>query len=251
MDQAAQAPSRERRAGRTHPHRLRLRLHRPPVARHHLDSLNKTNITRICSEKIFTRASKRPELVKTVIFAPGLRTSRVRITLVVHEHKRLGRGIDLTTLAGELKASDVGLDQRRKEGPAPVASDHHEDAVRARRTAGCSHGYLSPRGATLRQGTELGFRGQVNYLPSMPLSGERTNQPDVHWLPTPSIVNCFRLFRFLSDPRHELADESIRVEFKIAAESTSRLAQDRDSRESTRLTGGPARPRRDRASVEC
>lgn len=76
------------------------------------------------------------------------------------------------------------------------------------------------------RGTELGFRGQVNYLPSMPLSGDRTNQPDVHWLPTPSIVNCFRLFRFLSDPRHELADESIRVEFKIAAESTSRLAQD-------------------------
>jgi DNA invertase Pin-like site-specific DNA recombinase len=33
----------------------------------------------------------------------------VRVTLVAHEHKRLGRGIDLATLAEELKASDVGL----------------------------------------------------------------------------------------------------------------------------------------------
>jgi hypothetical protein len=31
----------------------------------------------------------------------------VRATLVVHEHKRLGPGIELATLAEELKASDV------------------------------------------------------------------------------------------------------------------------------------------------
>lgn len=34
----------------------------------------------------------------------------MRVTLVVHEHKRLGRGIDLATLAEEVKASDVGLE---------------------------------------------------------------------------------------------------------------------------------------------
>jgi hypothetical protein len=34
----------------------------------------------------------------------------VRVTLVVHEHKRLGRGIDLATLAEQLKAHDVGLE---------------------------------------------------------------------------------------------------------------------------------------------
>jgi DNA invertase Pin-like site-specific DNA recombinase len=34
----------------------------------------------------------------------------VRVTLVVHEHKRLGRGIDLATLAEELKTGDVGLE---------------------------------------------------------------------------------------------------------------------------------------------
>ncbi|MCW7940615.1 hypothetical protein AAW14_00730 [Streptomyces hygroscopicus] len=32
------------------------------------------------------------------------------MTLVVHEHKRLGRGIELAMLAEELKASDVGLE---------------------------------------------------------------------------------------------------------------------------------------------
>ncbi|MER5683038.1 recombinase family protein [Streptomyces sp. NPDC002205] len=35
--------------------------------------------------------------------------SGVRVTLAVHEHKRLGRGIELATPAEELKASDVGL----------------------------------------------------------------------------------------------------------------------------------------------
>jgi DNA invertase Pin-like site-specific DNA recombinase len=34
----------------------------------------------------------------------------VRVTLVVHEHKRLGRGIELAMLAEELKAGDVGLE---------------------------------------------------------------------------------------------------------------------------------------------
>ncbi|MET8536798.1 recombinase family protein [Streptomyces sp. NPDC005065] len=38
-----------------------------------------------------------------------MRASGVRVTLVVHEHKRLGRGIELATPAEELKASDVGL----------------------------------------------------------------------------------------------------------------------------------------------
>ncbi|MFJ9703500.1 recombinase family protein [Streptomyces fradiae] len=61
------------------------------------------------SEKISTRATKRPELEKAVTLARELRTSGVRVTLVVHEHKRLGRGIELATLAEDLKAS-VGLE---------------------------------------------------------------------------------------------------------------------------------------------
>ncbi|MFI9588433.1 recombinase family protein [Streptomyces sp. NPDC052236] len=74
-----------------------------------LDSLAEAGVTRIFSEKISTRATQRPELDKAVKLAGKLRASGVRVTLVVHEHKRLGRGIELATLAEELKASDVGL----------------------------------------------------------------------------------------------------------------------------------------------
>ncbi|MFF9012780.1 recombinase family protein [Streptomyces sp. NPDC014870] len=74
-----------------------------------LDSLTEAGVTRIFSEKISTRATQRPELDKAVALASELRASGVRVTLVVHEHKRLGRGIELATLAEELKAGDVGL----------------------------------------------------------------------------------------------------------------------------------------------
>ncbi|MFI2207663.1 recombinase family protein [Streptomyces sp. NPDC020192] len=75
-----------------------------------LDSLHEHGITRVFSEKISTRATKRPELEKAVTLAREIRASGVRVTLVVHEHKRLGRGIDLATLAEELKAGDIGLE---------------------------------------------------------------------------------------------------------------------------------------------
>lgn len=44
--------------------------------------------------------------------AGEIRSSGIAVTLVVHEHehKRLGRGIELAMLAEELKASDVGLE---------------------------------------------------------------------------------------------------------------------------------------------
>ncbi|MEU9063951.1 recombinase family protein [Streptomyces sp. NPDC048430] len=57
-----------------------------------LDSLAEANVTRVFSEKISTRATQRPELEKAVGLARELRASGVRGTLVVHEHKRLGRG---------------------------------------------------------------------------------------------------------------------------------------------------------------
>jgi DNA invertase Pin-like site-specific DNA recombinase len=75
-----------------------------------LDSLAEAGVTRIFSEKISTRAIQRPELDKAVALASELRASGVRVTLVVHEHKRLGRGIELAALAEELKAGDVGLE---------------------------------------------------------------------------------------------------------------------------------------------
>ena len=39
-----------------------------------------------------------------------MRASGVAVTLVVHEHKRLGRGIELAALAEQLKAAGIGLE---------------------------------------------------------------------------------------------------------------------------------------------
>jgi hypothetical protein len=75
-----------------------------------LDWLAGAGASRVFSEKISTRAVKRPALDQAVALACELRLSGVRVTLVVHEHKRLGRGIDLATLAEQLKAHDVGLE---------------------------------------------------------------------------------------------------------------------------------------------
>ncbi|PZG23559.1 hypothetical protein C1J01_00925 [Nonomuraea aridisoli] len=64
-----------------------------------LDALNATGITRIFSEKMSTRATTRPELDRAVALARRLRSTGVAVTLVVHEHKRLGRGLGLAALA--------------------------------------------------------------------------------------------------------------------------------------------------------
>jgi DNA invertase Pin-like site-specific DNA recombinase len=75
-----------------------------------LDSLEAAGVTRIFSEKISTRATSRPELDRAVALARELRASGVAVTLVVHEHKRLGRGIELAALAEQLKAGGIGLE---------------------------------------------------------------------------------------------------------------------------------------------
>ena len=74
------------------------------------DALTEADVTRVFSEKISTRATQRPELEAVVKLAGDIRSSGVAVTLVVHEHKRLGRGIELAMLAEELKAGDVGLE---------------------------------------------------------------------------------------------------------------------------------------------
>ncbi|MDP9868677.1 MULTISPECIES: recombinase family protein [Streptosporangium] len=75
-----------------------------------LDSLKTAGVTRIFSEKISTRATIRPELDKAVILARELRTAGVAVTIVVHEHKWLGRGLDLAALAEQLRAAGIGLE---------------------------------------------------------------------------------------------------------------------------------------------
>ncbi len=74
-----------------------------------LDSLRSAGVTRIFSEKISTRATTRPELDKAVHLAREVRASGAAVTLVVHEHKRLGRGLELAALAEQLKTSGIGL----------------------------------------------------------------------------------------------------------------------------------------------
>jgi DNA invertase Pin-like site-specific DNA recombinase len=74
-----------------------------------LDSLAESGITRVFAEKISTRATRRPELEGAVALARELRAAGVAVTLVVHEHKRLGRGLELAALAEQLKASDIAL----------------------------------------------------------------------------------------------------------------------------------------------
>ena len=75
-----------------------------------VDSLRAAGVTRIFAEKISTRAVTRPELDKAVALASEMRASGVAVTIVVHEHKRLGRGIDLAALAEQLRAAGIGLE---------------------------------------------------------------------------------------------------------------------------------------------
>ncbi|WP_218026010.1 recombinase family protein [Nocardia miyunensis] len=75
-----------------------------------LDSLRAADVGRVVAEKVSTRATTRPELDNAVALARELRASGVAVTLVVHEHKRLGRGIELAALAEQLKASSIGLE---------------------------------------------------------------------------------------------------------------------------------------------
>lgn len=75
-----------------------------------LDSLRHAGVTRVFAEKISTRVTHRPELDKAIALAREMRAANITVTLVVHEHKRLGRGIELAALAEQLKAADIGLE---------------------------------------------------------------------------------------------------------------------------------------------
>jgi hypothetical protein len=112
------APARERRRAEPVGH-VRLGYARASTARQslnaQLDSLAEAGVTRIFSEKISTRGTRRPELEAAVKLAGEIRSPGVRVTLVGHEHKRLVRGIELAMLAEELKASDVGLEFLTRE----------------------------------------------------------------------------------------------------------------------------------------
>lgn len=75
-----------------------------------VDALRASGVTRIFAEKVSTRAVTRPELDKAVALAREIRASGAAVTIVVHEHKRLGRGIELAALAEHLRADGIGLE---------------------------------------------------------------------------------------------------------------------------------------------
>ena len=74
------------------------------------DALAGAGITKVFAEKISTRVKVRPELNKVVALARDIRSSGAAVTIVVHEHKRLGRGIELAALAEQLRADGIGLE---------------------------------------------------------------------------------------------------------------------------------------------
>jgi len=136
---------------------VRLRYARASTARQsldsQLDSLAAAGVTRVFSEKISTRATKRPELEKAVTLAREIRASGVAVTLVVHEHKRLGRGIDLATLAEELCGGCLSQDS----GTIPRGRGHGEAPGRtavlpgASRSSGCCRPYFTSRKSPLAE----------------------------------------------------------------------------------------------------
>jgi hypothetical protein len=81
LDRAAPADERRRRTGRARPPRIRPRLDRPTVLDAQLDSLSEAGVTRVFSEKISTRATRRPELEAAVKLAGEIRSSGVAVTL--------------------------------------------------------------------------------------------------------------------------------------------------------------------------
>ena len=106
--------SRPAAAGTAPAGHLRIGYARASTVRQSLDtqtdSLKASGVTRIFAEKISTRAVTRPELDRAVALAREIRASGVAVTMVVHEHKRLGRGIELAALAEQLRAADIGLE---------------------------------------------------------------------------------------------------------------------------------------------
>ena len=100
------------------PHRsghVRLGYARASTARQSLDAQTRLprrgrGDPRLLGEDLRPRHVSAPNWRPASKLAGEIRASGAAVTLVVHEHKRLGRGIELAMLAEELKASDVGLE---------------------------------------------------------------------------------------------------------------------------------------------
>jgi DNA invertase Pin-like site-specific DNA recombinase len=90
-----------------------------------LDALEASQVHRLFQECISTRVRERPEMKAALAAAREYRSLGAKVTLVVHEMKRLGRGaLELLKVAEELR--DAGIELEFLTGPlaGPLTGNH-------------------------------------------------------------------------------------------------------------------------------
>ena len=76
-----------------------------------IDALEASGVHRLFQEQISTRVRERPEMKAALAAAREYRSLGARVTLVVHEMKRLGRGaLELLKVAEELRDAEIELE---------------------------------------------------------------------------------------------------------------------------------------------
>ncbi|MEU3986388.1 recombinase family protein [Streptomyces sp. NPDC026672] len=81
-----------------------------------IDALTAANVHRLFQEHVSTRVRERPEMKAALAAAREYRALGAKVTLVVHEMKRLGRGaLELLKVAEELR--DAGIELEFLTGP--------------------------------------------------------------------------------------------------------------------------------------
>jgi DNA invertase Pin-like site-specific DNA recombinase len=73
------------------------------------DPLRATGVTRIFAERSRPGQSPGSSWIRPSPW-PGRSASGAAVTIIVHEHKRLGRGIELVALAEQLRADGISLE---------------------------------------------------------------------------------------------------------------------------------------------
>ncbi|MFI7343814.1 recombinase family protein [Streptomyces sp. NPDC050085] len=76
-----------------------------------IDALESSGVHRLFQERISTRVRERPEMKAALAAAREYRSLGAKVTLVVHEMKRLGRGaLELLKVAEELRDAEIELE---------------------------------------------------------------------------------------------------------------------------------------------
>lgn len=93
---------------------VRIGYARTSTTRQSLDiqtaALRAVGITVIFAEQVSSRLAKRPELDRAIEAARAARRNGKTVSIVAHNHKRAGRGLELANLAERLRGDDIGLE---------------------------------------------------------------------------------------------------------------------------------------------